>query len=529
VGNCAGVDWAAEKHDLLIEDLDGRERLAATFAHDESGISALCAALVSHQVEVIAIERPGGVLVERLLETGVKVLALHPNQVAAARDRFRASGGKSDRFDAFVLCELARTDAHRFRMLEPDSDQTKAIQALVRAREDLVAVRVAMALQLRAELERFWPGPIRMFKLLHSRISLAFLERYPSPEDARLLAEKRLTAFLKANRYSNRRPRACCLSGSAVPRPGGPGRSSREPAGRSCSGSSARFRCWVIRSVSSKRKSHSSSTLTPTGRSSAASSGPAPRSCAPPRCWRRSVTAAPVTRTVTRSPPTPVKQPSRWSPANTRKRLSAGRATNTYAARSAPSRTAPGNGTPGRLTSTSKPAYVAMTTNAHSEPSDVPGAGSSGTAGRPAPPMTPSGTPACNDTSPSPSPARWARGPTSPQPKSGELLISGPPGASEPAGGRLIWIVESAKRLEEIIDNDPFRKRSRQPDPQDPEWSCRTAAKCAIADGWKMGAVVGGTLELEARWPRRQQGDEAVGEAAVERLRSYQQAGTKAS
>jgi hypothetical protein len=68
----------------------------------------------------------------------VRVLALHPNQVKAARDRFRASGGKSDRFDRFVLCELARTDRHRFRLLEPDLDETKALRALIRAREDLV-------------------------------------------------------------------------------------------------------------------------------------------------------------------------------------------------------------------------------------------------------------------------------------------------------------------------------------------------------------------------------------------------------
>ena len=56
-------------------------------------------------------------LVDRLLEAGVRVLALHPNQVKATRDRFRASGGKSDHFDRFVLCELARTDRHRFRIL----------------------------------------------------------------------------------------------------------------------------------------------------------------------------------------------------------------------------------------------------------------------------------------------------------------------------------------------------------------------------------------------------------------------------
>jgi transposase len=206
MGNCAGIDWASEKHDVLIEDAVGEELLAATFAHDEEGVSALCAALVCFEVELVAIERPDGLLVDRLLDAGVRVLALHPNQVKATRDRFRASGGKSDRFDCFVLCELARTDRHRFRILEPESDQTKALRALVRAREDLVGARVALSNQLRSELERFWPGPIGLFHDLDSRISLAFLARYPSPADARGLGEKRMAAFLKGQHYPNRKP-----------------------------------------------------------------------------------------------------------------------------------------------------------------------------------------------------------------------------------------------------------------------------------------------------------------------------------
>jgi hypothetical protein len=118
-GSVAGIDWASEKHDLLIASETGERLLAETFAHDESGITSLCDALVCFDVELVAIERGDGVLVERVLEAGVRVLALHPNQVKAARDRFRASGGKSDRFDCFVLCELARTDAHRFRIWSP--------------------------------------------------------------------------------------------------------------------------------------------------------------------------------------------------------------------------------------------------------------------------------------------------------------------------------------------------------------------------------------------------------------------------
>ena len=216
MGSYAGVDWAADKHDVLVADEAGEELLAATFAHDEQGLRSLCRQLVRLGVELVAIERPDGLLVERLLDAGLRVLALHPNQVAATRARFRVSGGKSDRFDAFVLCELARTDHHRFRVLEPDADETKALRGLTRAREDLVKTRVAVGNQLRAELERFWPGPIGLFTDLDSHISLAFLERYPSPADARGLGEKRLEAFLERQHYSGAQKPARLLAESAA-------------------------------------------------------------------------------------------------------------------------------------------------------------------------------------------------------------------------------------------------------------------------------------------------------------------------
>jgi transposase len=198
----AGIDWASDKHDVLVADEAGVELLAATYAHDEKGLAALCRALVRLEVGLVAIERPDGLLVDRLLDAGLRVLALHPNKVAAARDRFRVAGGKSDRFDVFVLCELARTDNHRFRVLEPDCDQTKALRALTRAREDLVGTRTGVMNQLRAELERFWPGPLRLFSQMDAEILLAFLERYPSPQDARGLGVARMQAFLVRERYT---------------------------------------------------------------------------------------------------------------------------------------------------------------------------------------------------------------------------------------------------------------------------------------------------------------------------------------
>jgi transposase len=201
----SGIDWASEWHDVRISDRAGQMLAERRFAHDEVGLVALIELLLAHQVACVAIERPDGLLVGRLLAAGVRVLAIHPNQVAAARERFRAAAGKDDRFDAFVLCELARTDSHRFAALAPSSDETMALRILVRTREDLVAIRVHLANQLRAQLDASWPGAQRIFADVDSPIALAFLARYPSPGDTRGLGPKRLQGFLARHAYCGRR------------------------------------------------------------------------------------------------------------------------------------------------------------------------------------------------------------------------------------------------------------------------------------------------------------------------------------
>jgi len=201
----AGVDWASEEHACCVVDEDGRIIEGRRYRHDERGITALCRRLVDLGVELVAIERPDGLLIERLLDAGLRVIAIHPNQVAAMRPRFSAAGGKSDSFDSFVLGELARTDSHRYRVLVPNSDQTKALRALSRAREDLVGTRVALANELRAQLQCFWPGAAGVFAEIDSPIALVFLKRYPTPAAARGLGEQRMAQFLARHSYSGRK------------------------------------------------------------------------------------------------------------------------------------------------------------------------------------------------------------------------------------------------------------------------------------------------------------------------------------
>ncbi len=201
----AGIDWASEEHALCVVDEDGLKLEGEFFAHDEAGIEELVARMRALGVVRVAIERPDGLLVDRLLEAGFTVLPIHPNKLKATRPRYEAAGGKSDGFDAFVLAELARTDSHRHRALAPNSDETKALRALTRTREDLVGARVRLANELRAQLDAFWPGAARIFADVDSPIGLAFLERYPAPGDARGLGEKRMAGFLARHGYCGRR------------------------------------------------------------------------------------------------------------------------------------------------------------------------------------------------------------------------------------------------------------------------------------------------------------------------------------
>ena len=172
MGRCvAGVDWASEEHACCVLGSDGRIVEGRRYRHDERGIGNLCRRLSGLRVELVAVERPDGLLIERLLDAGLPVIAIHPNQVAAMRPRFSAAGGKSDSFDSFGLAELARSDSHRYRVLVPDGDATKALRALTRAREDLVQTRCALANELRAQLACFWPGALHLLVEIDSPIA----------------------------------------------------------------------------------------------------------------------------------------------------------------------------------------------------------------------------------------------------------------------------------------------------------------------------------------------------------------------
>jgi transposase len=203
-GVTCGIDWARDDHAVSIVDRRGREIVRSTVEHNAAGLRELLAVLTRAGVREVAIERPDGPVVDTLLDAGVTVVVISPNQVKNLRGRYGSAGNKDDRFDAFVLADTLRadtlrTDRARLHPLLPDT-----LRHTCRARNDLVAHRVAVANQRRAHLKIVFPGAVGLFADLDSQISLAFLTRFDCQHRADWLSAKRLAAWLAGVGYSGR-------------------------------------------------------------------------------------------------------------------------------------------------------------------------------------------------------------------------------------------------------------------------------------------------------------------------------------
>jgi transposase len=154
----------------------------------------------------VAIERSEGLVVGLIAAAGHPVLMAEPAGFNAARPRWGSTGTKSDAGDAFMLADYARTDGHRLRRVAPVADATRELGVLVRARTCVVEARTAASNQLWAVLAEHWPGAAGLFQKLTSKITLAFLTDYPTPQAAAHLGEGRMGQFCRRHAYRGGRP-----------------------------------------------------------------------------------------------------------------------------------------------------------------------------------------------------------------------------------------------------------------------------------------------------------------------------------
>lgn len=201
-----GIDWSQDKHDIGYMNDSGRQELYQVIAHSQRGFQQFhekCQALgLEKEACHIGIETSYNLLVDELWSYGYSnIYVIPPSVVKATRGRFRNSGARNDRSDAYLLADLVRTDRHRLQPWRPDSLLTRQMGVKVRTLYQLTHQVTAATNQLRAVLQRYYPGVLALFKDLTTQTALAFIQEYPTPACAEHLSRQAFYAFLCARDY----------------------------------------------------------------------------------------------------------------------------------------------------------------------------------------------------------------------------------------------------------------------------------------------------------------------------------------
>jgi transposase len=182
----AGIDWAEERHRVIILDAEGNILERTSVLHDQTGLSHLDW-LLTHgqdlsQVHVV-IELHDSLLLGRLLRLGIKLYGLNPKSAERVRERYTPAGLKDDDLDAWSMAEFVRTSHMHLRPMKPHSPATLELREWVALREDLVQERTVQVQRLRNHLVRWHPHLLEATAGgLHRDWVLALLAAYPTAD-----------------------------------------------------------------------------------------------------------------------------------------------------------------------------------------------------------------------------------------------------------------------------------------------------------------------------------------------------------
>jgi transposase len=202
-----GIDWADVHHDVYVTDAAAQALDSFTIPHSYQGMEELKKRLMkfSSNAEdiLVAVESHQGLLIYAILEAGYLVYPINPKATDRYRDRYRTSSSKSDPKDAMVLANILRTDLHLYRPLPREVAADARLRQLTRAHKSLVQQKVKLVNQLTIQLKSYYPVVLHVFSRLDQEITLAFLERYPTPEKAAAASVEELRAFFHKQGYTH--------------------------------------------------------------------------------------------------------------------------------------------------------------------------------------------------------------------------------------------------------------------------------------------------------------------------------------
>jgi transposase len=219
-----GIDWSSSQHEVACLNHAGALLARQTLDHSAAGflrLDALCQKLGAPRHECfVALETAHHLLIDFLwAHHYTQVYVVPPSVTRSSRGRYRSSGARDDRSDAFLLADLLRTDRARFYPWRPDSLLTRQIRAQVSLCHHLTRQAVRLTNRLHAVLSRYYPAARHVFSDLQTQIALHFLQDYPTPQAAAKLSWPAFQAWAQTHHYPHPTKLPSCFARLQAPQP----------------------------------------------------------------------------------------------------------------------------------------------------------------------------------------------------------------------------------------------------------------------------------------------------------------------
>jgi hypothetical protein len=178
------IDWADREHAWALQVAGSTQRECGKLRHTPEDIEAWArqwAQRFAGRPVAVALEQSRGALLYALSKYSHLVLfPIHPSTSYDYRKAVFPSGSKDDPRDAEVLLDLLTLHRDRLRVLKPDTEPTRQLQALVEKRRQLVDERTAQTNRITGQLKLYFPQILDWFDNLSAPLLAAFLQRWPT-------------------------------------------------------------------------------------------------------------------------------------------------------------------------------------------------------------------------------------------------------------------------------------------------------------------------------------------------------------
>jgi transposase len=202
-----GIDWSESKHDVVAMNAAGAVLAQLTIPHSIEGFLQLTDLQeklgMNSEDCLVGLETAHNLIIDFLWSRGFgQVFVVPPRVVKSSRTRFRHSAARTDLSDALVIADCLRTDRGRMQPWHPDSLLTQQIRAKVSLIHHLTRGVGRLYNRLRDVLLRYYPAALDVFGN-QSKVWLAFICAYGSPEKAQKLTFEDFRLFARQHRYPN--------------------------------------------------------------------------------------------------------------------------------------------------------------------------------------------------------------------------------------------------------------------------------------------------------------------------------------